>query len=708
MHPQPASAAATPGPKIKSAACRVSGSEVIDLVSDSDVDEAPPPPAVFKRQRVHSPSASGLNLVGAYRSGFEGVPLGIPTPAQAPGKQPAEAAAHDEPAATRIAAILEDMSGGQVDPDSTHPSRELERLLRSLASEKLRDHPTLPPGACLESADAGEAWQRVHCSFLGCSWTSDGAEEELQRHISEAHTPELEPLRQHMIVPDAPDAAYSLYCEAIAIKCRADAPIAGCSLDRKALRSFAAATAGDNVEALVCCVCACIHTRVAETEQQGDIAWHRPLRPKPSSKPLSGPSTAGVTFLGRPTQETADLLGLEAFLQKYDGLEGGAKLTEFEDFASIPGPERPIPLLCCPEDHRCRAHPEHVTSGVLCEDCEVPLCNQCHDELRQGRLPPRSLANDMFTGYAPERLYSEQVTVMEMICASPCITALICMSMEAKYHSNATLPDGPREGPLDAQAHMARHRFGARGNALTFPLPWEDLLQHLQAQPQSTAPLLPRTGDELADTVRVLLKTNKSGKTTEAEIKSLIHQAKVRRRVVVDLIMDMKRLGHPSFQQLQEDAVQLAASSLPEDGIPPQVLKVGRWMTRRRRGCSRRRPPLRAMAGRTWRAPAPPSPRNKREPSCPRGTAPTGKTRTPWPWRRWMTCARKPLAAKRRKRKPSRCARAISSSTNSNRCISRQPSASSSSTAPPARTYSTRPRARAASSAADPGTRERL
>ncbi|CAJ1350578.1 unnamed protein product, partial [Effrenium voratum] len=120
---------------------------------------------------------------------------------------------------------------------------------------------------------------------------------------------------------------------------------------------------------------------------------------------------------------------------------------------------------------------------------------------------------------------------------------------------------------------MARHRFGARGNALSFPLPWEDVLQALQAGGDRAA-ALPRCGAELGQLVRVLLKTNKKGKTTDAEIKGLIHQANVRREVVVNLVLDMKRLGHPSFAGADEEGVRLRAAALPTDGVPPEVLKV--------------------------------------------------------------------------------------------------------------------------------------
>lgn len=38
--------------------------------------------------------------------------------------------------------------------------------------------------------------------------------------------------------------------------------------------------------------------------------------------------------------------------------------------------------------------------------------------------------------------------------------------------------------------------------------------------------------------------------------------------------MEMKRLGHPSFAKVEEHAVQVRAAQLPEDGIPPEVLRI--------------------------------------------------------------------------------------------------------------------------------------
>lgn len=161
------------------------------------------------------------------------------------------------------------------------------------------------------------------------------------------------------------------------------------------------------------------------------------------------------------------------------------------------------------------------------ENCWLPLCTACCEKLSKATLPPLSYANDMFTGYGLEMIYEKKVTVIELVCASPCLTSMILMSMESKHKQEPTC------AVFDEKAHMARHRYGSRGNTLTFPLPVEDLLRQLQEQaaaPDQAAEVLPRNGKALADVFRVILKTNKTGKTTNEEIKTLIHQATVRRQ----------------------------------------------------------------------------------------------------------------------------------------------------------------------------------
>ncbi|CAE7555755.1 pfh1 [Symbiodinium sp. CCMP2592] len=453
--------------------------------------------------------------------------------------------------------ILDEVCKAIVAPASTHPHRQMEDAITKLATTRLRDHPTLPPLALPEEVDAGEAWPHAFCAFSGCLWTArTGTEDDLLQHLHEQHGPDLDPLANLLWNGHDEHDLLSIYNAALSVKCRSAAPLAGSSLDRIALEKFAEATAEDHVESLICFSCACSYTRIAETEARGDIQWHRPL--EQTNK-----------FLGQPVKVIEQLLGLDQFLGKYNHLVENTKLTDSEDFENwhlkLAGEAQHVRLLCCPEDHRCTRNPEHPRARVLCEHCEVPVCRGCLDCLSRKKLPPASLANDMWTGYGPERLYQDNVTVMEMLCASPYITTLVCLTMEARYRAEGA--------PLDQTAHMPRHRMGARGNAITFPLPWEDLLRKLEGQ-DTTPSDLPRGPNELSDVVRVILKTNKTGQTSEADLKNLIHQARVRRHVVVQLILDMRRCGHPSFQEIQEEKMREKASSLPEDGVPPEVVKI--------------------------------------------------------------------------------------------------------------------------------------
>ena len=169
--------------------------------------------------------------------------------------------------------------------------------------------------------------------------------------------------------------------------------------------------------------------------------------------------------------------------------------------------------------------------------------------------------------YAPEELYLDGgMTVMEMICASPCITSMICFSMEVKYGNI-----------FDSVGHMSRHRIGARGNATTFLLPWESILKELQRLDEDSATgsaitELPRSGEDLRYVVQILLKTNDEDKRDN--LKNFIHQARVNREKVVRLILSMKRRGHRAYVHLDEEVVRRRAEKLPADGVPPKLITL--------------------------------------------------------------------------------------------------------------------------------------
>ena len=116
---------------------------------------------------------------------------------------------------------------------------------------------------------------------------------------------------------------------------------------------------------------------------------------------------------------------------------------------------------------------------------------------------------------------------------------------ECVYHLNHLFYIGEKYRNvrgMDEAVHANEHRMAFRGNAVSFPLPWEDLMVQLRASQESadatSEVCLPRVGCELANVVSVLLKSAGSESDSNAHAK-LIHQATVRRRVVIELISEI-------------------------------------------------------------------------------------------------------------------------------------------------------------------------
>jgi len=177
--------------------------------------------------------------------------------------------------------------------------------------------------------------------------------------------------------------------------------------------------------------------------------------------------------------------------------------------------------------------------------------------------PSHALANDMLTFYPPRDIYAKEVTFMELVCASPCFTAMACFSLEKKFLGDRA---------MDQDAYMPRHRLVARGNATTFPLAWEELLQSMEdaATTATTGSLrLPKTGADLAAVINVIIKAGGPAERLETHA-NLIHQARVRRAVVLQLLADAKTREHPAYSNLCLAAAAERAEDLPVDGIPPE------------------------------------------------------------------------------------------------------------------------------------------
>jgi len=463
------------------------------------------------------------------------------------------------------------------------PRCELEAAIEALA-QQIRRQPTLPA----EPSDATQPLRKalledsapwlppVHCAFSGCSWGwTGGADDERMLHLATAHRDELDkvarllPMREDT-AEDRMERMMAAYNEAIATVARGGAPLASYAIDRRSIYAYTDASTNGTIETLICWCCA-RRWPWMQARAINEISWSAPF----ATHDTTTVSQVPWTFYGMRPKATKDMFSLDAYLERYGGSEeDGPDLRnrpgEFDDWTMQLGSARDATrIICCPEDKKCSAVPEHA-KGVCCERCEVPLCLECENHLRRPRpvMPPAALANDLMIYYAPRELYTRSVTVMEMICASPCLTTMICFSLEKKYRQHRS---------LDQEVHNNSFRIAARGNVTSFPLPWQDLLQelrgHVESEDAAEVLDLPHTGSELSNFVSILLKTSDGDDTTE-NLASFIHQATVRRDVVIDLIEGAKRRGHRAYRGVNLERMRAKATQLPQHGVPPELIKL--------------------------------------------------------------------------------------------------------------------------------------
>jgi len=199
----------------------------------------------------------------------------------------------------------------------------------------------------------------------------------------------------------------------------------------------------------------------------------------------------------------------------------------------------PVTILCCPEDVKWRDKNE---KKELCEECEVPVCCDCMRALSRKPNPTQpllSLCNDLFMGYLPKYIYENNVTYMELICASvvqPCM-----ISMQQRCYGWDL---------RQTEVHSQKHRTGARGNFTCFGLPWVDVLKQLADPVQ-----LPRAGKDLRKLVQAVLLTE----MPDNEDMSRLSPAHIRREVVIHLIQLMVDRQHPAYKDVNMESVKRRA-----------------------------------------------------------------------------------------------------------------------------------------------------
>ena len=438
------------------------------------------------------------------------------------------------------------------------PRARKEEAVQDLAS-LLRPRPLLPRN--FDVAGPAVDLPTWHCAFQDCEYeseTSAALEQHLLcRHVAALRT--VTDLRQ----PPLPweDAGIEAYKAALTVACQRGAPTAHAAVDRRCLREFQTAKDADNVGAAICFVCArrFPHMETGVRRAQDRIMWRRVLGPEKDE------------CLGTARAHVEHWLGRDVYWERYGRQHGSDAQAELEKellhwqttlyFESA----APLRIVCCPEDKVCA---RRCAASVTCPKCRAPVCEFCWTSMtRKHAQPATALANDMLIFFAPKMIYQQEVTFMELVCASPCFTAMCCFSLEKKLLGDRA---------LDQDAFMPRQRLAARGNATTFPLAWEDMLQHLETATSQAAAgslRLPRVGVELAETVSVIIKTMETSRDKQA-LSQVIHQARVRRAVVLELLFEAQRRGHPAYKHVDWAEALSRAEDLPEDGVPEEIVTL--------------------------------------------------------------------------------------------------------------------------------------
>ena len=301
---------------------------------------------------------------------------------------------------------------------------------RQDAAALLSDKPTLPErfwkaGDPLKAYDLPD----FHCAFRACRYEC-ATQQELAEHIANQHADALHSLSAHwsLQVPE-PKATLQAYHEVLTWHCQQLAPIANCSVDRRCLRRLRLNLRGKQVGAAICFICARRYPFVHDFPNQ-EIRWQRAF------DQITG------QFFGQSAEDLEKMLGFHTYHARYvSTLPADTQMSlqpELEQWTcNMSCPSYTIRVVACPEDKTCY---RRCSMESVCTHCEVPICSSCWNYVYRHRSkPPAALSNDMILGHPPREIYAQECTVLELLCASPCMTALTCFSIEWRYLQDRSL-----------------------------------------------------------------------------------------------------------------------------------------------------------------------------------------------------------------------------------------------------------------------------
>ena len=142
--------------------------------------------------------------------------------------------------------------------------------------------------------------------------------------------------------------------------------------------------------------------------------------------------TRKTSVFGLSARELEKVVGMETYAQRY--VAGATAFAEAEMRRELREWSCVVDVQGTRKTKNAR-HDASVTRCAPSAGCQFAINGCRRAVLWERRQPAAALSNDMMVYYAPQDVFQGEVTVMEMLCASPCLTTMICFSLEQKLRA---------------------------------------------------------------------------------------------------------------------------------------------------------------------------------------------------------------------------------------------------------------------------------
>ncbi len=154
---------------------------------------------------------------------------------------------------------------------------------------------------------------------------------------------------------------------------------------------------------------------------------------------------------------------------------------------------------------------------------------------------PMALTNNNFIGYVFPTIVKYKVKWIEAAAAAPFFTSMICFYI-----------DGDKGHLMEEELFNPQHRHAVRGNVFSYQMPWEKIIERLEATTKDKElALLPHDPEKLAHMVRLHLRVG------SVDLAKHIPEIKLRAHVVLALCCDLIDAGHAAYVDTTQCNVDL-------------------------------------------------------------------------------------------------------------------------------------------------------